>query len=92
MKLIWIVASCALACGSKKPTARVVDGDATTLADCKVLERVRGTASEGDDAGTRAKNDARKKAAALGATHIRWIVPCCTSVEGDAFRCDLPDK
>jgi hypothetical protein len=77
------------ACASSPAGSRVVDAEESNLADCQVLERVTGTASDGNP--DHAKNDARKKAAKLGATHIRWIVPCCTSVEGDAYRCDLPD-
>ena len=50
------------------------------------------TASEGDKhAEAHAKNDAKEKAAAIGATHIKWIVPCCTSVEAEAYRCDVPE-
>ena len=79
------------ACGSGTATSHVVDGEASMLTDCQPLERVTGTSDGGPDAETRAKNDARKKAAKLGATHIRWIVPCCTTVEGDAYRCDLPE-
>jgi hypothetical protein len=87
---IWVV--CLLACGGKANPSRVVDADEANLADCKVIQRVSGTASgEGMEVAPRAKDDARRKAAALGATHIRWIVPCCTTVEGDAYRCDLPD-
>ncbi|MBA2538914.1 MAG: hypothetical protein H0V17_04700 [Deltaproteobacteria bacterium] len=87
-----IVALFAAACGGKTTGSRVVDGDEANLTDCKILERVKGTASDSaSDPATIAKADARSKAAKLGATHIRWIVPCCTTVEGDAFRCDLPD-
>lgn len=83
----------AIGCGSKTTASRVVDADeSANLADCKILERVSGTASgEGTEAANRAKDVARRKAATLGATHVRWIVPCCTSVEGDAYRCDLPE-
>src|SRR5262245_46805026 len=86
-RLVWIAMFAA--CGSSSATSHVLDAEASMLADCQVLERVTGTSSDGD--AEHAKNDARKKAAKLGATHIRWIVPCCTSVEGDAFRCDLPE-
>lgn len=83
-----------VACGSKSlspAAARLVDGDDINLTDCQIVQRVKGTASDGPDAATHAKNVAREKAAALGATHIRWIVPCCTAVEGDAYRCDRPE-
>jgi hypothetical protein len=89
--LISIAVLLAFACGGKTPATHIADGDESNLTDCQVLERVHGKASEGPDAETNAKNDAREKAAALGATHIRWIVPCCSSVEGDAYRCDLPE-
>lgn len=91
MRLLWLVV--VLGCGSKTTASRVVDADDTAnLADCKILQRVRGTSSgDGNEAADRAKAEARGKAAKLGATHIRWIVPCCTSVEGDAYRCDLPE-
>ena len=88
-RLLWI--GILAACGARAVESRVVDGEASTLTDCQPLERVTGTSEGGPDAETQAKNDARKKAAKLGATHIRWIVPCCTSVEGDAYRCDMPD-
>jgi hypothetical protein len=79
------------ACGSKTSASRVLDGDESNLADCQFVQKVKGSATGTDaDVATRAKDDARRKAAAAGATHIRWLVPCCTEVEGDAFRCDLP--
>ena len=84
-----IVVLC-VSCGSKSlspAAARLVDGDDINLADCQIVQRVKGTG--GDE--THAKNAAREKAAALGATHVRWIVPCCTAVEGDAYRCDRPE-
>lgn len=92
MRLYWIVVLWA-ACGGKTPGAsRVVDADESNLADCKSVGRVKGTASDGAaDAATSAKNAAREQAASLGATHVRWIVPCCSTVEGDAFRCDMPE-
>ena len=91
---LWmIVGLCAVACGGKQPAAsRIVDGTELELADCAVLEKVSGTASTSDpDAETHAKAAARSRAAELGATHVKWIVPCCTYVEGTAYRCDAPD-
>jgi len=92
---IAIVALCVIACGSKtlSPAAsRIREGNEADLSDCTFLQKVEGTANDGDrDAETHAKNNAREQAAAIGATHIRWIIPCCTSVEGEAYRCDAPD-
>lgn len=70
-----------------------MDGSDLELADCTVLEKVSGTSNDGDNARaeTAAKNAARERAAALGATHVKWIVPCCTYVEGYAYRCDAPE-
>jgi hypothetical protein len=93
MTRLVLIAACAIACGGKTSGSRVVDTEElANLADCKILERVTGTSSgEGQAAANRAKDEARRRAASLGATHVRWIVPCCTSVEGDAYRCDVPE-
>ena len=92
---IWIVALCAVACGSRTPgptAVRIHDGDESALADCTFLQKVSGTASASDSrAEIHAKHSARAQAAAIGATDIRWIVPCCTYVEADAYRCDVPE-
>jgi len=91
---IWLVALLAIACGGKglsSKAASIREGDESDLSDCTFLQKVKGTASEGDsDAETHAKNAAREQAASLGATHIKWVIPCCTSVEAEAYRCDLP--
>lgn len=93
--VLWVVVWCVVACGSRSispAAARIVEAEDSDLADCAFLERVKGSASDSDsNPGAVAKNAARERAAALGATHIKWIVPCCTSVEADAYRCDLPD-
>lgn len=92
---IWIVGLLAIACGSSSlspAAARIREGTESDLADCSFLQKVKGTASDSDsNAATTAKNAAREQAATLGATHVRWIVPCCTSVEAEAYRCDLPE-
>jgi len=79
-------------CGSNKPSAaHIKEGTDLELTDCKQLERVNGSASSSDSkAEEHAKNQARERAAALGATHVRWIVPCCTYVEAATYRCDTP--
>lgn len=91
---IWIVAF-VLACGSnaRSPSSvRIHLGDESELTDCTYLQKVEGTASDSDDrAEVHAKQSARAQAAAIGATDIRWIVPCCTYVEADAYRCDVPE-
>jgi hypothetical protein len=57
------------------------------------LQKVQGTASDGDsNAAAHAKDAAREQAASVGATHIKWIIPCCTSVEAAAYRCDVPEE
>lgn len=87
-----LCAGLVVACGAKgvsPKAARIVDAEASDLGDCKPVGRVSGTGN--DDAGEQAKNAARDQAADLGATHIRWIVPCCTTAEGDAYACDLPE-
>ncbi|HSD88941.1 MAG TPA: hypothetical protein VLB44_15545 [Kofleriaceae bacterium] len=93
--LISIVALCATACGSKTVSpsaARIREASESDLTDCTFLQKVQGTASDGDPAAaTHAKNAAKEQAAAIGATHIKWIIPCCTSVEAEAYRCDAPD-
>lgn len=91
---IWL-ALCVVACGSKSPSpeaARIREGSDLELTDCAFLQKVQGNASETDgNAETHAKNAAREQAAAVGATHIKWIVPCCTYVEAEAYRCDAPE-
>jgi len=83
------------ACGSKGPSpaaANLREASDSDLTDCAFLQKVQGTASDSDPkAEAHAKAKAREAAAAAGATHIKWIIPCCTSVEAEAYRCDLPD-
>lgn len=93
--VIGIVLLCAVACGANTPgptAVRIHDGDETELADCTFLQKVEGTANDSDSqAEMHARHRARAQAAAIGATDIRWIVPCCTYVEADAYRCDAPE-
>lgn len=85
----------AIACGSSglsPAAARIREGDESDLSDCTFIQKVRGVTSELDsNAETHARNSAREQAAKLGATHIRWIIPCCTSVEAEAYHCDVPE-
>jgi hypothetical protein len=86
---------CVIACGSNKGSpaaARVIEASESEITDCVVLRRVSGSASANDsNAELHAKQAAKAEAAKLGATHVRWIVPCCTYVEGEAYRCDAPE-
>jgi hypothetical protein len=87
---------CLVACGSKTlspAAARVREAEDSDLTDCTFLQKVQGTASDGDsNAAAHAKDAAREQAASVGATHIKWIIPCCTSVEAAAYRCDVPEE
>jgi hypothetical protein len=95
LRVIWIVGLFGMACGSSSPSpaaARIREGSDLELTDCAFLQKVQGRASDSDSkAETHAKNAAREQAASIGATHVKWIVPCCTYVEAEAYRCDTPD-
>ena len=90
--LITIITSYAIACGGNtRDPASVIDGT-EDLTDCSLLRRVNGEASDSDsNAAAVARRKAKAEAASIGATHIKWIVPCCTYVEANAYRCDAPD-
>jgi hypothetical protein len=94
-RVIWIVSLFGMACGSSSlspAAARIREGSDLELTDCAFLQKVQGTASDSDrQAEKHAKNAAREQAAEIGATHIKWIVPCCTYVEAEAYRCDTPE-
>ena len=89
---LWIIALC-VACGSKtRGASRVAEATDADLADCAFVQKVQGTADNSDsNAEGTAKRKAKEQAASVGATHIKWIVPCCTYVEAEAYRCDVPD-
>ena len=94
------------ACGSSpatpSATARSVqDGDPATInRDCKLLGTVNGRSMFGGAADeTRiqnAMNDAREKAAAMGATHVIFIASDTSGIlntghaAARAYRCDKP--
>ena len=90
---ITIIAAYAIACGGNtRGTAKIIDGSEADLTDCSFLQKVKGTASDTDsDAAAVSRRKAKAEAASIGATHIKWIVPCCTYVEADAYQCDTPD-
>jgi hypothetical protein len=80
-----------VACGSKGPSpaaARILEADDATMGDCTALGKVDGAGGNVEAA----KANAKEHAAALGATHIKFIVPCCTTVEAQAYRCDVPGE
>lgn len=91
--LITIIASYAIACGgSTRGPANVIDGAEADLTDCSFLQKVKGSAGDSDrNAAAVARRKAKAEAASIGATHIKWIVPCCTYVEADAYQCDTPE-
>jgi hypothetical protein len=95
-RLLLLLSLGAIACGSgglSSKAARLREGTDTELTDCSFLQKVSGSASDSDSkAQTTAKNAARESAASIGATHIKWIVPCCTYVEAEAYRCDAPEE
>jgi hypothetical protein len=72
--------------GLSSGAAKLKEGDDSSLGDCAFLQKVSGAG--GDE--TSSKNAAREKAATLGATHLKWIIPCCTTVEAEAYRCETP--
>jgi len=86
-----IIAS--FACGgTTRGPSTIVDSADEDLTDCSFLQKVQGTASDSDsNAAGVARRKAKAEAAAIGATHIKWIVPCCTYVEADAYQCDTPE-
>jgi len=87
----FFVFACGSSSGLSPGASRIKEGSDLELTDCTQLERVNGTAATSDaNAEEHAKNQAKERAAALGATHVRWIVPCCTSVEAATYRCDTP--
>jgi len=90
---LTVIASYAIACGgSPRRSVNIIDSADAELTDCSFLQKVQGTASDYDrHAESVAKRKAKAEAASIGATHIKWIVPCCTYVEADAYQCDTPD-
>jgi hypothetical protein len=90
----WLLALALCSCGGSALSTKASalrEGTDADLQDCTFVGKVAGTASDSDkSAEQHAKNKARENAAKLGATHIKWIVPCCTSVEAEAYKCDVP--
>jgi hypothetical protein len=101
-RLAALVIACMLAaCASPAPSAvarSVRDGDpAVVNRDCKLLGTVNGRSMFGGSDETRrdiAINDAREKAAAMGATHVVFISSDNSAMLGvghataRAYRCD----
>ena len=74
--------------------ARVRDIDMKMPNNCQFLGDVRGSSLWGGSLGSslgidNAKNEAREKAASMGATHIFWNSTVCGNVyvSGNAFLC-----
>ena len=85
MRRALLLALCA--CGGSAKSARVREASEMEIADCTFIKRVRGTGGNAAEA----KRAALDAAAKLGATHVTWFIPCCETVEADAYRCDAPD-
>ena len=77
----------------------VSEADSYTIRNCRYLGEVEGSSSHAGIASSyigipNAKNEAKDKAAALGATHIMWgtIEPnYWVSVKGKAYKCHIND-
>jgi hypothetical protein len=100
---IALLALLAAACATPGPSAtarKVVEGDPAILnRDCKLLGTVNGRSLFGGSDEARvatAVNDAREKAAELGATHIVFLQTDSKGILGRgnasarAYRCDKP--
>jgi hypothetical protein len=91
----WLIAVALVGCGGSSSlsskAAALHEGNDADLQDCTFLGKVEGTAGDNDkSAELHSKNMAREAAVKLGATHLKWIIPCCHSVEAEAYKCDLP--
>jgi hypothetical protein len=82
----FLLAACGGSGSLSAGAAKLKEGDDANLGDCAFLQKVSGAGSDE----TSSKNAAREKAATLGATHLKWIIPCCTTVEAEAYRCETP--
>jgi len=74
--------------------ARVIDADMTMTGNCQLLGDVHGWSGWGNNATSlgleNAENQAREKAASMGATHIFWTIEATgliTNVSGKAYLC-----
>ena len=74
--------------------AKILDADANTAPNCLFLGDVDGSSGWGNRAASigieNAKNEAREKAAAMGATHIFWnsmVRGFKSYVSGNAYKC-----
>ncbi|MCC6195280.1 MAG: DUF4156 domain-containing protein [Burkholderiales bacterium] len=101
--MIALLALLAAACATPGPSAtaqKVVEGDPAVLnRDCKLLGTVNGRSMLGGSDEARlaaAVNDARERAAALGATHIVFLqtdnkgILGSGNASGRAYRCGKP--
>lgn len=97
-----VLAGCGSSPATPSATARSVrDGDLATInRDCKLLGTVNGRSLFGgasdDSRIENARNDAREKAAAMGATHVLFIASDTSGMlntghaSARAYRCDKP--
>jgi hypothetical protein len=89
-----VIATALLAATLPAHAAKIVDATDADVAKCTFLKDVDGRSVFGErlrgPAVEKAKEDARGKAAKLGATHIVWGKPSSTditTISGKAFRC-----
>jgi hypothetical protein len=89
-----LLASCAVT--PSKGAAQVRDADEKIIENCHFVADVEGTSGWGNLAASagiaNARNEAREKAAAAGATHIVWrsvTGAYSPTVSGRAYQCSL---
>ena len=94
--MMILLAGCVAGCAAtpSREALAVHDADASGIAGCKFVGYVTGTSGWGGiaaDAGeSNAQNEAREKAAKLGATDVVWQTVrggYSSSANGNAYRC-----
>ena len=91
--LLLLLNSCATT--PSQSAAKIRDADMNMVENCQFLGDVNGVSGWGNLAASvgveNAKNEAREKAASMGATHIVWSNVSggyCSFVNGKAYRCE----
>lgn len=79
-------------CAAPNSTS-IIDANEKSVENCEFVQYVYGNSLWKQTIGvTRAQNDAREQAEALGATHIVWkqtnVNRDSSSASGDAYRCE----